>query len=212
MLCTSPVSCWPSPVGCAQAPSHGVGPPPCGPVDHTVSSDLPPTLQRWGAARGQVPASNAGLGNTLPFPGPYPPLDQNRGGGVRRHRDEAWRLSRNWNPKKKKARISWVCLYLPAVLEPALFLFWQGGRAQAWQGRGAWEASTNIPASLPPLPSMNALVHLQSLCPTGWKGPDPGEGDNTMPCLHPLQPRLHPLADPHRDTQRCLALLPGDPA
>lgn len=153
--CSAPalLSCWPSPVGCAQAPSHGVGPPPCGPVDHTVSSDLPPTLRRWGPARGQVPASNAGLGNTLPFPGPYPPLDQNRGGGVRGHRDEAWRLSRNWNPKKKKARISWVCLYLPAVLEPALFLFWQGGRAQAWQGRGGGApAPTSPPPSLLSLP------------------------------------------------------------
>lgn len=84
---------------------------------------------------------------------------------MRCHRDGTGRLSWNWNPRKKKARVSWSGLYLAAVPEPALSWCWRGRRAGAWPGLGkrASQQPTSLPSLWMPFPAQ-----LQ----TGKKGPD----------------------------------------
>ena len=91
--------------------------PPGGHTNHVVSSDLPPTLGCCHVAWRAGPSSRHQFRKHPALPSPYLPLDQNRGGGVWCHRDETWRLSQTCNTRKKKARITWFCLYLAASLE-----------------------------------------------------------------------------------------------
>lgn len=115
---------------------------------------------------------------------------------MRRHRDRTGRLSWNWNPRKKKARVSWSGLYLAAVLEPALSWCWRGRRAGAWPGLG--KRASQQP-HLPPFP-VDALPR-----------PTANGKEGTGEC-----PALTPQADPHRDAGRVrlssLGTLPGEPS
>lgn len=159
---TSPAILLALPGSRAQAPSRSAaqgvrGAPPCsGHANYAESRGLPPTL-RHGVQHRAGSSLRCRFRTHPALPGPYPPLDQDRGGGVRCHRDETWRLSRNWNPRKEKARISGFCLYLAAVPEPAPSWFWRGGRARdplvGW-GRGWAAGEAGKPASLPPPPSL----------------------------------------------------------
>lgn len=82
---------------------------------------------------------------------------------MRRDRDKTWRLSRNWNPRKKKVSISWFCLFLAAVLEPAPSWF------RDRLGRRVGSRQANIPTS-PASPWMDALPRLRSPFLPGEKG------------------------------------------
>lgn len=128
--------------------------------------------------------------------GPYLPLDQNRRGGVRRHRDRARRLSRNCNTRKK-ARIRRLCLCPAAAWGTAL------SRPSQEAGPGPAPESQGKLASQHPAPLFpgDALPPPASLCP-GDKEPNPGRA------ITAHVPDLPPQADP-QDRHASLGLSTG---
>lgn len=104
-------------------PQLGSGGPWCSPQVGTPTTSCPLTCHRPSDAvtwpGGQVPAPDTSSGNTPPFPALtcHWIRTEEVVCGVWCHRDETWRLSQTCNTRKKKARITWFCLYLAASLE-----------------------------------------------------------------------------------------------